>query len=477
MPTVALLILFTLSSAWAGEKYMAVMGVGGEPAKKESTIFDRELDKLGGYLGQAADTNLVLSLNGGHSKTESIISQKLERENVKNRPFIESSFDSIIKDYEQKIESGRITSGDQLILYISTHGARQFGEEKSHSVSLTGGEAVDLNDLKGASTVSLDKLQGLISLAEKKGVKLGILDFSCHSGNALSLKNPNTCIVSASGPNHFGYASFGRTFASRLKKGKTLEDVFLETMKSRDEPSFPMISSPKGVEIQDELYQKLGYYLYNYSKNPNHDKLARRLENEVANNRCEETNQNFNDLITSIQEMKSLANSSKDRKKYDSLMRALQEYHSFLNEIKEDLAKYDLPSLKKKEKFCTTRTYSGGHTSDQCQEWTVQELLRTDFQAEIDVMNKYYGDSEGSTLKWKNAYNNNLEQAKARQAELLLQNPHYAGLKTFFQDRSGLESKTWSKASKVARAFRDVYLKEYQSRTSSEPNPCADITL
>ena len=447
---------------------MAVMGVGGEPGNKETTIFDKEIDNLGGYISRAHDTNLVLSLNGGHSKTEQIISRELERPNVKNQPFIESSFDSIIADYEKKIENGQISSGDQLILYISTHGARKMGSEKSHNIALTGGEAVNLNDLKGASTVSLDKLEKLITLAESKGVKLGILDFSCHSGNSLNLNRPNTCIISASGPNHFGYANFGSTFAARLINGRSLEDAYLETLKSRDEPSFPMISTPTGIEIQDELYQKLGYYLYNYDENPSHDKLAKRLENEVANNRCEETNQNFNDLIATISNMRSLASSSKDRKKYDALTRELQEYHKFLNEIKEDLVKYDLPSLKKKEKFCT---------NNQCQEWTLQEILRSDFQAEIDVMNEYYKDASGWTLTWKNAYNKNLEQAKARQTEFLLQNPHYAGLKNFFKDRSRHERDTWSKASKVARAFRDVYLKEYKSRDDSRPNPCRDIVL
>lgn len=477
MPSIIVLTLLISSLTWAGEKYMAVMGVGGEPGNKETTIFDDELENMSGYLSRAPDTNLVLSLNGGHSKTEEIISEELERQNVKNTPFVEASFDSIIADYERKIQNGQISNGDQLILYISTHGARQIGDEKSHSIALTGGEAVNLNNLKGARTVSLDKLEKLITLAEQKGVKLGILDFSCHSGNSINLHRPNTCIISASGPDHYGYAVFGETFAARLLRGRSLEDVYLKTLESREEPSFPMISTPQGIEIQNELYKKLGYYLYSYSDDVNQDKLAERLENELANNRCEEANQDFNDLLLTISNMRSLAQSSRDRKRYDSLTRALQDYHEFLNEIKEDLSKYDLPALKKKEKFCTTRIYSSDYSSDQCQEWTLQEILRSDFQAEIDVMNNHYKDATGSTLSWKNAYTQNLEKAKARQVEFLLQNPQYAELKNFFKNRDGLKTETWSKASKVAEAFRNIYLKEYKSRTSSAPNPCRDIVL
>jgi hypothetical protein len=111
--------------------------------------------------------------------------------------------------------------------------------EKGHKISVNGKASSDFTTLSGNKLVSTNQLQGLIDIANKKGIKLGIVDLSCHSGASIALANPQTCIVTSSGPKHFAYSNFPCYLINNLEKDKSLEDEFLQTMMDSNDIAFP----------------------------------------------------------------------------------------------------------------------------------------------------------------------------------------------------------------------------------------------
>ena len=191
--------LSTTSLAYA-ENHLLVLGGGGEP-KKDSTIFDNGINNFGENL-KKSNWKYEVSFNGGHKKTESILQMHYSAGVAPITNFTQDNYAILIENYKNKILKGEIKSGDQLMIIISSHGAQRIPGDLTHSISASGGTALDLNKLSGSKLVSLDKLQEIVRLTNDRGIKLGLVDLTCHSGTTLALKNnaPNTCIVTASGP-------------------------------------------------------------------------------------------------------------------------------------------------------------------------------------------------------------------------------------------------------------------------------------
>lgn len=476
MSKVIFLLLLFSSGLFAKTNHMVIMGGGAESLEKDSTIFDGEMKSLGRYFEGSNEWSVKLSFNGGHKKTESILSEGIEKVSGPNTPFSETSFNDLITSYEQKIQNGEIKNGDQIVLYLSSHGATKTKGEKSHSIAVSGGSSNDLNNLSNATLVSMDRLQKLSDLARKKGIKLGILDFSCHSGATLALKNDNTCVISASGPDHFGYASWGKRFADNMKPGKTLEKVFLETFKNRSETAFPMISTPAGIEIQDELYELMTPYLYSWRKNSGQDKLGRFLENQVGNNKCEEGNQQFNELMMLLGQMENIvAHSNGFAPDFSPLKAALNEYHDFQNSMKSKLVEMGAQDIyQKKEKFCSPWM---GHPT--CSEWSLKEILSMRYDDLIKQYEKIKATKTGALTGWYDSFISNLKKARSRKDQLLSSNPEYAETVNYFKTIPQLEKNSWNMALRVSKELQNVYSSLYAAKTreNNRPNPCRDIVL
>jgi hypothetical protein len=450
------------------------MGAGSEPKDKPTTIFDEEARNVGKFVSKNKKWNTQISFNGGHATTESIISTNFPKSAERNRSFTGDNFEAMITTYEMKIESGEIKSGDQLLVYITTHGAIKNGEEKTHKIGLSGKAATDLTSLKDAELVSLDRIQNLIDLAEKKGVKLGLLDFSCHSGSTLSLRNPNTCIIAASGPEHFGYADFGKRFSQNMMNGKNLEEVFLQTFKDRHETAFPMISTPAGMSIQNELYKYFGPYLLNWHPREGLDKFTRFIENQVEDNKCEEANVRFAELSKLIKDIDKIVRPKGVNT--IELKNALTNYHQFQKEIKDSLKAMNYPALtNKKEKFCT----SVKTQSNVCSEWTLKEILIMD----VDDLIKYYetlmkNGSPGQEV-WFRASIENFKKAKEKKIDLVTTNNDFKKYSDFWSSKPDLQNKTWQLAMLVSFGLQDIYEELYRKKAaeSKEPNPCKSFKI
>ena len=483
--TLPLLILFFSATSMAQSKHFLLMGGGGEEPGP-TTLFDKELQYVGKFMSKS-NWRTDTSFNGGHSKTERILAENFEKKGVKNVPFTNSSFEEKIKAYEEKILSGQIAPGDQLLIQISSHGAIQRGSQKTHQIATNGDTPENLIDLKGASLVSLDALEKLSKLAQEKGIKLGILDFSCHSGSTLALANSNTCVISSTGPKHFSWASsdnvFQAKFTKKIKKGKSLEDVFLSALEDKNDTSFPMISTPLGREIQDQTYPNLTPFFYDARGEVSLGKFQKHLENEFMANSCRALPKQFEELTKFSHEMEKVAKSEflffKTDADFGGFRKALTRYYDKQNSILDSLSRMESDHYNKPERFCSDFHAPGRQEKDSvCLFWSVKEMLSVDFDKYISLLEEQI-KTETSAFKMerKKAQIRNIGMAKARAKSLSSQSESFVKSVDFFKRFPNLKEETEEMARDVAEEFQEMYVSIYKEKRKSEKksNPCRDI--
>lgn len=308
-------------------KEMYYIGAGGEPAG-DTTIFDPKIKLFGKFINNS-DWKTTVSFDGGHTKTEALIGKHLAKA-TNAGPFIKETYEKLINEMISKIESGQLRKGDQLMITIDTHGAKNKGE-KTHEISLSGGALTDLVTLEGANTVNLDALEKLAALASEKQVKLAILDFSCFSGNLLNIKNDKVCMISATSPDLFARtgisetslalstSSFSDNFYRFMERGSNLEDLFLKAFENQntDLDDFSMISSVEGRAAHALLYDLLRPFLtFKYNIND--------LENLFCNE-----NKEYKGLRPLLEQVASMEKISTQINELKALDKALDLYGKY----------------------------------------------------------------------------------------------------------------------------------------------------
>jgi hypothetical protein len=473
------LILFSCS-LFAQEKYLAVMGAGGEP-KTSGTIFDQGLKSMGDFVKKNSHYKLDLHFNGGHTTTEQIAREKFSHFDESNY-FTAKSFEETIKNYEDLIQSGKITSKDQILIHINTHGSEKV--DLTHQISTSEGAITDYNTLGSKATVSLDRLKKLTDLAQTKGVKLAIVDLSCHSGNTLSLANSKTCVISGTGSKHFGFGgSYEGTFSNRfnnlLEKGKSLEEVYLAARADHFDLSFPMISTPGGIEAQSKLYDPVTPFLYFYMAKA--DKFIPFIEEDFfKKNGCLIDEQHLA-LINQTQSLISTVKNESTKDAVREFQRAVSEYYSFIDDLKEQMAKSGYTVMKNRLSFCSSILADPKQNIKEGKEcvnyFTLEQILTLNF----DQIFKYYTErlKEGTPEDKAHmmAILESYKKAKTWKEHIIKENPYYAQISTFWSSWPQLEAKTQQLARSVNKAQQKVYLELYNRTKSSAPNPCRDFIL
>lgn len=487
-----LLIIFLCAwgSALPASKEYLLLGGGGEPRGK-TTIFDEEIKKAGEFVKTSKDWKSEVAFNGGHEKTEEIIQGAFAPKGASNIPFTEQAFRQLIERYKRKLQNGSLKEGDQLLVQISSHGAMAKGQELSHGVAVKGPPPKNLERLGGSKQVSLDALKELADLAKQKKVKLAVLDFSCHSGSSLSLANEDVCVISNTGPNHFSWAgrdnTFQARFAQNMSEGKSLEDVFLEAMAAKEEPSFPMMSPPLAREIQDQAYSMLAPYLYDARNEAVEGKLKGFLEAQTGENSCRQTRNNYQDLISLSYQMESVA--EKALGEFAGFRRALHKYFDYQSALAAGLANKAFEDLEALEKFCSDYEYprenprkNGPQTrlARNCDSYTTEEVLIFDVTAYEKLIRRQLSQASTPRNKARLASKlRNLEKLKRRKDELLKTRPDLIKYSNFYQKLPRFRSKTKQFAREVAgefsKMFVEVYRKQKQERRDS--NACAEFVL
>ncbi len=493
LPIFLLCLSFSVGHAAEGSKQFYFLGGGGEP-EGETTIFDGEVKRVGSFINSSG-WNSTVSFNGGHSKTEDLIKSKMGK--AKNAgTFSEKNYNDLMNEIIQKLEKGELKSGDQLLISIDTHGAKRSAgkdAEKTHRVALAHSTATELNNLSGARTVDLDKLEKIINLAAEKNVKLGILDFSCYSGNLLNLHNDKVCLISASGPEQYSYATtavslgfftfsypitFGSKFFDNMKKGKSLEELFIDSRTTGDTPDFPMINTKEGLAINEMMYRFLTPYLnYNYSSTNNFSagyvRRGDKFEEQVC--RMESSHSDFLKLLKQMEEAAAVANES-GREEFQNLREALEEYRKYQRGYEETLRqKFDvekeIKDIFKKQFPNDQKAWEAYAPLDFLSLNLDSSITYYEGLAERDKGKKYFSGMWDSTVAQLKKQKEISEYVKAN----LSQN----GLdKLKAQDEAFAKSGvTYKLSSRISAEAKKVYEALYNKNKSAESNPCRDFVL
>jgi hypothetical protein len=460
-PFLLTLLLFSLS-AHAG-RFMAYLGGSGEPPG-QTTIFDPTITPIARYAFQGG-YSVDVAFDGGHPTTEQIVSSNFPQS--QNRLFTAESYDAVIKQYEEMIRNNAVKSGDQLMLVIDSHGAKRGVADKTHVISTGTTQATDLLSLKGSEFVSLDRLLPLSKLAEEKGVRLAVIDLSCHSGASMPLGNSKTCVISASGTDTFAYGGpaaglFANTFTNTLSSAKNLEEAFLAARGQSRDRSFPMISTPEGMRLQDRLYPELFRYL-NFRQEHN-DKLAPELTESVTSGSCQQEEGQFRDLIKLSKDIERAT----DGIDLENFRRSLAAYHDYRRNLQNELRQVGADVVGQMRRLCYTTT--------KCEDFPVSGLLAMNPDTQIEYFRRQMATEKNP--KDKAHYQELIvfnQNAKIAREEILRQYPRINSYNSIIQNYPNIDKRTEQLAGNVAVESRKVYSLLYRRDTPT--NACRDFVL
>jgi hypothetical protein len=231
-----------------------------------------------------------------------------------SRPFTKENFQNQLDgikarlgDADKKMPKGTsaFNKGDQVLIYIDTHGNQKSPKEKTHAIATLDED------------VQLDQLQKIIDLADSKGVKVAIVDQSCYSGEILNLDFKSACLLTGASQNNYGYSNYGETFAFKLqdsirkeKRSTSLEDIFLSSRKVKSNRAQPLINTEAGLKTF-EFLKSVEPYLYQDELPLFDDTKTCQNFTGVENNRL--------DLLKV-----SLKAQIKDQKIYDDVMKSFK---------------------------------------------------------------------------------------------------------------------------------------------------------
>lgn len=466
------LLALMISSATFAKNYMALMGGGGEPTG-DKTIFDDEIKGVSFFL-KNNNWSPTVSYNGGHKNTEGILKPLQSKMSSPITRFTANNYEKIISEYEQKIKSGQITRGDQVVLYIASHGAINAGKDTTHKISTSGEKAQDLIHLTGSKLVSLDRLKNLSQLAQSKGIKLGIIDMSCHSGSTQVLANSNTCVISSTGPNHFAWGGTPTTFAAQfsrnMKKGQSLEDVFINANKVKSDVSFPMISSPAGKAIQTKIYKEISPFLFDTRSEITTAKMKSYFEQEYAKNQCLIIDKNYDKLMSFVDEMDTIVK----YQDFNQLRSMIDEYYDLQKGLRNSLKTQKAPALTQKQTFCTTI-----FNKKQCVTHSMSNIAAMDFSKSSYFLQSQLKMSRPPTTIDIQGQLDLLKQMEQSRIKFFQDYPQLANTTVTFKDLN-IKDKTRRLSKGISEEFQKAYPNVYNNiavEKRTQPNPCRDIKL
>lgn len=470
--------------------HMVIFGGSGDP-KGPTTIFDENIETLGKNLSNS-NWKYQAAFNGGHSETESILARNYKNPVAPTREFTKQNYESIIADYKNKILSGEIKSGDQLMIVIDTHGAQKVGNEKTHLVSANGATekpssngGINYNTLSGSDLVSLDSLEEIVKITNEKGIKLGIIDMSCHAGNTQALKQnaPNTCVITASGPVHYSYAgstSFSGQFWNELKPGKNLEEVFLSARLKAQDVAFPMISTPAGNAVNNEVYDSITPYLYYKNKNSTAEKISAYLDKNSSDAMICKREAQFEDLITKIEALQK-ASGGMNKVDAEDLKKALTKYKAQQDSMIKTLADMGAPLLSTKEVFRSpiAPTKKGKKAEDHTLHFTWRDIVFSNPDNTIAAFENYLKNARSAEDKANyQAIISNWRKVKNRKVEILKQYPKMNQLNDASKKLFDEMEDNWYEAHRLGQLEKKFYDGLYrQKQTREKSDPCAQIVF
>ncbi len=472
--------MLLFSSKLFAERHLVILGGGGEPEASEKTIFDPMIRNLGRYLENNKWKTQIL-FNGGHTHTEAIIKENFKDAST-NGPFGKKGFDDLLDGLERQIKNGELKAGEQLLLFIDSHGTAKQDGDITHKIALGGDpHSVDTKE-EQSDLVSLDRLKKLSELALQKDIQLAIIDFSCKSGSTQNLSNQNTCVISATGPEQLAFDTFSDYFSQNLEKGKNLESLFLEARRHDLNQSLPMISTKAGQALNNDLYALISPYFLSYNDNPDVDTLSDYLL-QISNDAgiCKRDNeyQSLMEKLKSIQAF-SLLQLRIIIPEIEELAFLITEYKKNQDHFISLIRTWDLPDLKKQEEFQGQSQY-GNYIYEYSITYTISELLEIDFPKIIDEINPELNSTKDNIKRAE--LKSSLEvykKAFLKQEEIIRENPRLISYKENLRDQLHAQNQSRlliNDITKKERALFDHLYSNLQQNNSSVKNPCTNFIL
>lgn len=490
--TTTLLSTFFLTPSLLAETHMFIFGGGGEPltnadgTPNPKTIFDVNLDFYSQYAKNGQVKSKVL-FNGGHANTEAIIRNNFKPESVVANTFEKAPLEKTIEGYIAEIKLGNIKKNEQLMVIVDTHGAVKSSNELTHQIALGKSPLKNLNTL-GSNVVSLDILEKLRNTANEYGVKLAIIDQSCHSGNTLNLKNDKTCVIAATGPDHYGFAGNTTTFsaqmAKNLVKGKNLEEAYLNARRDSSDAGFPMISTAAGNSTHLKLYALIGPYINYFEKGQT--KINEIISNTSTKEAMCKSEVAFSDLLSFIDRVQSingfLSQANLDHGSANWLKDVLKKYHFLIQDIRKRRIALGSEVKGKREEFCEpyqTTVRGKKVQSKQCTSYTYDSMVTIDYPSIRKYFTAEKATAKGDKLSELEATLTIIDRAHKRSLEIKKLYPTLGDLDKVYQEVEELEKRSYEYAHSITKGLKKLYDDQYklESENANRPNPCRDFVL
>lgn len=422
-------IVFSCLQAHA-ENRMYMFGGAGEPAGADNQFFGN-FTSLSSY----AETNNWNSqtLFGGDPAQDLARLQAATK--LPAYSFSSQNLANALKQINHDANTGALTSKDKVLIVIDTHGSPMVTRD-GHSLSCSDG------------VCSPQQLKKLIKNLESKNIPTAIVDLSCYSGNSQKLASDKTCVVSATRSDDVALATFAQNFISKMKPGKSLEEVFLQARSSSSTAGYPQISSPAGKSTEDIITTLSANSRYCAAMN-----ICQVKANKQKN--CQNYKSSSLDLVQNTQRAQEKTWAQDYITASQSFQRLNQEYQN----LQKNYLKY------------ASRVVTGDNNS------TISWEALSDYQSAQDfkqlqnypeIYNQYY------QLQKSNPDYKKMLDLKAR-LQTLSQNNQ------LFNDNGHptSENALITAARKSQEAEQKLYDKVYRNQTarSGQPNPCASFKL
>jgi len=443
-------VLLSASSAHAeAGKYLYAIGGSGDPPG-DTTIFDDEFVDLA-KAAKARGWKSTVLFDGGHKEGQQKVGAAFGIKALAT--FNKDSYSSMLNGIQADVDSGKLKKGDQVFLWINTHGLEKFGSQRSHDISCHKNEI---------GTCDLDLIDEVILKMESKGIRVAVMDLSCYSGSTLNLGSTKTCVLTSTSDQYPAYTNpFEQLTLSR--PGASLEEIFLRGADAKG--GYPQISTRAGKQL-NYLFAPLLLKPDSSLDKIRSESVCADCSNRSIYNRHREIFQ-FTQEAVGTRWVRSVL---------------FQEFSSALKKYEREYKK--ALQMRRKLNEYDSRTEDGplGKTY-----WFL--IARRDISNTSLKLGGYDCEKPGVDQMQICARASELE----RLAKLLQNNPEfraYLKLQEEFDRQTKISEKLWDKpvkgywtsgtleraARKVRKEYRALYLELYRqlSKTSSEPEPCRE---
>jgi len=332
-------LLFLSSFSFAQDAAMNqlyYLGGAGDPLKNPATIFDTGVKNL---IQFCKDSTWIpdVRFNGGHADSEKFLKAEIKAVPDQSN-FDANAYKEALEKMKAKAKS--LPDGSKMLIYVDSHGADRpdYVKVKTHQIAISSGEVLDATTLVGTDLVDLDGIKDVIALANARHLQIAVIDMSCHSGFTQSLANDQTCVITSTSSDLFGYGDFSDVFTEKMKKGKNLESIFLDTREKVVEGALPQISTAAGQYLSTLEDHSISGFMANKDKDEHADNLTELLKTEAEH--CIDCDMPSLRLVDAKAKLKSLSSelsNGESDSEFKKLQNLLEKYQVIQSDIEAQL--------------------------------------------------------------------------------------------------------------------------------------------